>query len=186
MGAGRLGHRPARHRPVQAHRVHLRIRCIRSCTTGIRLASRSWVQAQFRASSRSLSFLMSAAYTACSFAMLAAVLLRGRMAIRGVRPQAAGPSVFVIMHFAGGLFNPRTRLNSVHQCCLWWCVVSVGSLGACRQGQPGHRASLHCRLQHAQQAVAWLSVLWHRESILSHGFSGAQCALIYRTMVAVQ
>jgi len=59
-------------------------------------------------------------------------------------------------------------------------------LGTCRQGRPGHRASLHCRPQHVQQAVGWHSVLCHGEHILSHGSVGAHCALTYCSAAVVQ
>ena len=46
--------------------------------------------------------------------------------------------------------------------------MSVGSLGTCRQGRPGHRASLHCRPEHAQQAIGWHSVLLGTERASYH------------------
>ena len=120
---GSCGHRTAWSQaglappPVQAPRGHPRIGLISACATGRWLVQRSWAQGLFRASSRSLSLLMSLNQLACIFVLLAPALVRGRTAVGGMSLQAEGPSVFaVVFSIARRLFSSRGRPNCVHQC----------------------------------------------------------------------
>ena len=158
-------------------------------TQGSAFEQRAWPQRvfaplgpygqQFWAFLHSLSFLMSMDWPACILALLAAVVLRGRMAIGGMSLQAAGPSVFAISFFCQGGAQPQ---DSPKLCTLLLSllVCRVGGLIGHMPAGPAWPQSIFALSAPTCAAGSWLAqrALPRRAQLITWVRGCALCAYL--------